>query len=174
MTLSGIDVGALSLMDALDLAVLIEQEAMDRYIDLAETLELHHTPEAARFFRWMAVNEQKHRDELRARRESLFGDRPAVVAETSLFEVEAPEFDEVRVFMTLREALRVALRAEQKARDFFAGTLGNVSDEGVRTLFAELCAEERHHEALVLSELAKAPPDPVLRQRDIADDPVAQ
>src|SRR5206468_1401602 len=63
-TLMGIDFAALSLKDALDLAVLIEEEAKERYEDLAEQMELHHTPEAARFFRFMASNEEKHHAEL--------------------------------------------------------------------------------------------------------------
>ena len=55
-----IDFASLSLMDALDLAILIEDEAKERYEDFAAQMEQHRTPEAAKFFRLMAVNEATH------------------------------------------------------------------------------------------------------------------
>ena len=48
-----IDFSKLSLQDALDLAILIEEEAKDRYQEFVDQLELHHTPQAASFFRFM-------------------------------------------------------------------------------------------------------------------------
>ena len=173
-TLMGIDFARLPLKDALDLAVLIEEEAKERYEDFAEQMTLHHTPEAARFFRFMAVNEEKHRAALSARRLALFGDEPARVTRGMLFEVEAPEFDEVRVFMSPREALQVAFRAEKKAWTFFLEATPIVQDAGVRELFTELREEEVQHQRLVLAELEKTPPDSALRHADVADDPVAQ
>jgi erythrin-vacuolar iron transport family protein len=173
-TLMGIDFARLPLKDALDLAVLIEEEAKERYEDFADQMTLHHTPEASRFFRFMAANEEKHRAELAARRLALFGDEPARVTRGMLFEVEAPEFDEVRVFMSPREALQVAFRAEKKAWTFFLEAAPLVQDEGVRELFTELREEEVHHQRLVLAELEKTPPDSALRHADVADDPVAQ
>jgi rubrerythrin len=170
----GIDVESLSLMDALDLAILVEEEAKERYDDFVDQMELHHTPEAARFFRFMAVNEQKHHAQLSARRRELFGAEPTRVSRANLLEVEAPEFDEVRAFMTPREALQVAFRAEKKAYAFFSGILPRLKSESVRTLFRELEAEEVHHQQLVLAELDKTPPESALRTADVADEPVAQ
>ena len=54
-TVFGIDFSALTLKDALDLAILIEEEARERYEDFADQMEQHHTPEAGRFFRFMAA-----------------------------------------------------------------------------------------------------------------------
>ena len=173
-TVFGIDFGALSLQDALDLAILIEEEARERYEDLAAQMELHHTPEAARFFRFMADNEEKHREELSGRRIQLFGNEPARVSLGMIFEIEAPEFDEVRVFMSAREALQVAFRAEKKAWSFFAEAAPRIADLRVQALFTELRDEEVHHQRLVLAELEKTPPESALRQKDIADEPVAQ
>jgi rubrerythrin len=173
-TLMGIDFAALSLKDALDLAVLIEEEAKERYEDFAEQMKLHHTPEAARFFGFMAANEEKHRAELFARRLALFGGEPARVTRGMLFEVEAPEFDEVRVFMSPREALQVAFRAEKKAWVFFVEATPLVQDAGVKELFTELQEEEVQHQRLVLAELEKTPPESALKHVDVADDPVAQ
>jgi rubrerythrin len=173
-TILGIDFAALSLKDALDLAILIEEEARERYEDFTDQMVLHHTPDAARFFRFMAGNEEKHRAELTARRKELFGSEPSRVTRGMLFEVEAPEFDELSVFMSAREALQVAFRAEKKAWQFFAEATPRVADLRVQALFAELRDEEVHHQKLVLAELEKTPPESALRHRDIADDPVAQ
>jgi rubrerythrin len=172
--LTGIDFATLSLKDALDLAVLIEEEAKERYEDLAEQLLMHHTPEPASFFRLMALNEEKHRVALTARRLALFGDEPVRITRGMLFEVEAPEFDEVRVFMGAREAMQVAYRAEKKAWAFFVDAAPRVRDAGVKKLFDELRDEELGHQQLVLAQLKITPPEPILEQADVADEPVAQ
>ena len=70
-----IDFATLSLQDALDLAILIEEEAKERYEEFADQLAKHHTPEAAQFFQTMAGNEAKHGADLLMRRQALFGDR---------------------------------------------------------------------------------------------------
>ena len=171
---SHIDFTALTLRDALDLAVLIEEEAKERYEEFAAQMETHHTPEAAKFFRFMARNEEKHRAELAARRAELFGTEPARVSRQQIFDVEAPEYDEVRAFMTQREALQAAFSAEKKAYTFFVQALPRIQDPKVRTLFEELRGEEVQHQQLVLSELEKVPPDGAMRQDDVADEPVAQ
>jgi rubrerythrin len=173
-TFLGIDLVDLTLKDALDLAVLIEEEARDRYLDLEEQLALHHTYEAAIFFGFMAENEEKHRAELAIRRAQLFGSEPSRLTPEMLFEVEAPEFDEVRVFMSARQALQVAFRAEKKAYGFFSQALPHILHAGVKALFAELRDEEVQHQKLVLAQLEKTPPESILRASDAADDPVAQ
>lgn len=170
----GIDFARLSLQDALDLAVLIEEEARERYEEFADQMELHHTPEAARFFRFMARNEEKHRVELAARRGERFGDAPSGVGRAMLFDVEAPDYDEARAFMTARDALHSALRSEEKAHAFFVEALPRIEDPDVRGLFEELREEELEHQALVQRELAKLPDDPGLDADAFADEPVSQ
>ena len=172
-TTKGIDFSSLSLRDALDLAVLIEEEARDRYVEFAEQMEVHHTPEAARFFRFMSGNEEKHRAELAERREQLFGNEPSSVSATMIFDVEAPEYDEARVFMSAREALGAAMRSERKAHAFFVGALEVVQDADVRALFDELREEEVEHQQLVQVELDKLPPESGFATEDFADGPVA-
>ena len=68
MSVEQIDYKTLCVRDALDLAILIEEEAKERYAELAAQMELHHTPEAAAFFRFMVANEAKHGEQLAARR----------------------------------------------------------------------------------------------------------
>ncbi len=174
MPTKGIDYRTISLRDALDLAVLVEEEAKERYLELADQMELHHTPDAEGFFRFMADNEDKHRVELLERRHKLFNHQPSGVTREMLFDVEAPDYSEARVFMTAREALETALRSETKAWTFFDKVLPQLVDIGVRGLFEELRAEEVHHQELVRRELAKLPPDDAFCHEDFADEPVGQ
>lgn len=169
-----IDYTRLGLRDALDLAILIEEEARDRYEELADQMELHHTPEAARFFRFMHGNEEKHRAVLAERREAVFRDAPVHVTRAMIFDIEALEYDEARASMSVREALAAALRSEEKAHGFFAAALESVADPEVRELFAELRDEELEHQRLVHREIEKAPADPLLPGSAWEDEPVSQ
>lgn len=169
-----IEFSTLSLKDALDLAILIEDEARERYEEFVDQLELHHTAEAAAFFRHMAGNEAKHGQDLAERRHARFGDAPRTVTRAMLWDVEAPEYDQARMFMSARHAMNVALDAEVKAHDFFASALAHVEDPNVRELFEELRQEELEHQALVRAHLAKLPPDADVDPEDYADEPVSQ
>lgn len=174
MTVPAIDFTTLSLQDALDLAILVEDEALERYQELADQMDLHHTPEAAGFFRFMAQNEQKHGAELQERRRVLFGDAPRAVTRAQLFDVEAPDYDEARAFMTPRQAMEVAMNSETKAHAYFVAALASLRDPDVKRLFEELRDEEVHHQDLVRRELDKLPPDDTLGADAFADEPVAQ
>src|SRR5262249_20775453 len=169
-----LDLTTLDLRDALDLAVLVETEARERYEELAAQMETHHTEETARFFRSMAENEARHGGELEARRRKLFGDTPRRLDASALFEVEAPEYERVRAFMTLREALDVAKAAEEKAHRFFTAGLALPLPSSVRSLFVELQGEEIRHLWLVEREREKLPPEDVVAPEEFADEPVSQ
>jgi rubrerythrin len=174
MTTQGIDFSTLTMQDALDFAILMEEEAKGRYEEFTRQMELHHTPEAAAFFRRMAQNEAKHGAQLSERRQRLFKDAPRRVRAEMLWEVEAPEYDEARAFMSPRQAMETALRAEEKAHGFFVAALPRISDANVKRLFEELRDEEVEHQNLVKKELAKLPPGPDVNPDDYADEPVAQ
>lgn len=90
MTVVGLDFAKLSLRDALDLAVLVEEEARDRYRELAEQLTLHHTPEAAAFFGRMARIEERHRQQLLSRRHLEFDDEPTVISRCMIYDRAGP------------------------------------------------------------------------------------
>jgi len=168
---SGLDFSKITLRDALDLALLVEEEARDRYEEFAEQLSVHHTPEAAAFFAKMARVEEKHRLVLQARRVAEFGSEPSTVRRAMIFDIEAPEYDEARVHMTVRQALEVALRSEEKAQDFFAAALHFVRDPSIQALFEELRDEEIEHQGLVRAEMARVPPDLPGRTADYEDEP---
>ena len=173
MSTGRLDFASLSLQDALDLAILVEEEAQDRYLEFAEQMETHHTPEAAGFFKFMAGNEAKHGEELRERRKKMFGAAATRVKREMMWDVEAPEYDQARAFMSPRAAMEVALVSETKAHAFFVGALPHLADPEVRGLFEELRDEEVVHQNLVRTELAKLPPGPEPNAEDYADEPVA-
>ena len=114
-----IDFATLDLMDALDLAVLIEVEAHERYKMFAAQLGHRFTGDAASVFTSMAENEAKHGKELADRRKALFGDAPMRVSRDDIFDVEAPDVGAPRSKMSPLQAFEVALSSEQKAFDFY-------------------------------------------------------
>ncbi|HXK12414.1 MAG TPA: ferritin family protein [Vicinamibacteria bacterium] len=171
---AAVDFASLGLQDALDLAILVEEEAQERYLEFVDQMEQHHTPEAARFFATMARNEEKHGEELRARRRSLFGDAPRRMKRSMLFDVEAPDYDQPRAFMSARQAMEVALRAETKAHEFFVQAIPHLQDPDVRRLFQELRDEEVLHQNLVRAAMRSLPPGEEPEAGDYEDEPVAQ
>jgi rubrerythrin len=153
-----LDLAALSLMDALDLATLIEMEAYQRYKMFAARLGRRGTNDPASVFTSMANNEAKHGEQLFERRKALFGDTPARVTLDDLFDVEAPEMGAVRSAMSTLQAFELALSAEQKAFDFYDQALPHISDPEIRALFIELRDEETEHVIMVQEAIAGLPP----------------
>jgi erythrin-vacuolar iron transport family protein len=154
-----IDFARLKLQDALDLAILIEEEAEERYLEFAEQMEAFFTPEASRFFRMMAVNEAKHGHELSLRRQARFGDAPVAVSRDMIWEVEAPAYEKARAFIKPRRVLEIALASEIKAHDYFQKAIPHIADPEVKKLFEELRLEEVEHQNLVRQQIEKQPAD---------------
>ena len=169
-----VDFARLDLKDALDLAILIEEEARERYEEFADQMEVHHTADAAGFYRFMAQNEAKHGADIAERRKALFGDAPTRMSRSMLWDVEAPDYDQARAFMSPRKALEVALASEIKAHAYFTAAIPSISDPEVKALFTELQNDEVHHKALVQAELDKLPPDSEVDVEDLVDEPVGQ
>jgi rubrerythrin len=138
-----IQFGALSLRDTLDLAIAIEEEAKERYDEFAEQLEAHRTEEVAKFFRFMSDNEIKHAEVLAAQRAELFGNEPSTADTSLIIEIEAPDYDGARAFMSINEALEVALNAEIKAYEFYHGALPSVDDADIKKLFEKRSGTRR-------------------------------
>ena len=170
----GIDFSTLSLRDTLDLAVAIEEEAKERYDEFAEQLEAHHNPEVAKFFRFMSANEVKHAEVLAGQRRELFGDERSTADTSVIVEVEAPAYDGARAFMSVQEALDVALEAEIKAYEFYDGALPSVDNDEISTLFARLRDEEVRHQEMIKEIMAKVPDPGSFDPDDFVDAPTGQ
>jgi len=152
-----IDLSTLSLMDALDLAKLIELEACHRYQMFASQLGRSGGYDAGAFFATMAENEAKHGQELEARRKALFGDAPARLTLDDLYDVEAPDMGAPRRGMSTLQAFEVGLAAEKKAYDFYDMALPGITDPDVQELFTELRDEETEHVEMLREAMAKLP-----------------
>ena len=151
---TSLDLSKLSLMDALDLATLIEEEARQRYEMFASQLS---GSGAGAFFASMAENEAKHGTELLARRMDLFGKTPMKLKLDDLYDVEAPETGAPRRGMSIVQAFEVGLAAEKKAYDFYEMALPGITNPEVRTLFIELRDEETEHVEMLREAMAKLP-----------------
>jgi rubrerythrin len=154
-----LDYATLDLMDALDLAVLIEDEAYERYKKFAAQLGHRFAGDAASVFASMAENEAKHGIELAKRRKTMFGDVAMRVSRDDLFDVEAPDQGAPTVDMSALRAYQVALSSEQKAFDFYDMALPHVTDPEIKALFTELRDEETEHVRLVKEAIAALPAD---------------
>lgn len=152
-----LDLSKLSLMDAIDLATLIEMEAYQRYKMFASQLGRTGGYDAGAFFESMAENEAKHGRDLEARRKKLFGDTPMNVSLDDLFDVEAPEMGAARRGMSTLQAFEIGLDAEKRAYDFYDAALPGISDPDVIELFTELRDEETEHVDMLKAAMAKLP-----------------
>ncbi len=170
MNVRGIDFRTLSLQDALDLAILVEDEAQRRYEDFTHQVGGRYQGDAAEMFKVMASAEAKHGAQLAARRRALFQDAPRRLSLEQLEDVEAPDRGTPRVFMSARQAMEVALDSEKKAWEFFDEASKHLKDGEVRKLFEELRDEEEQHQRFVMERLARLAPGPDVEE-DEADDP---
>ncbi len=152
-----LDLSKLSLMDALDLAKLIEMEACHRYQMFATQLGRTGGFDAGAFFASMAENEAKHGQELEARRKELFGDTPSKLTLDDLYDVEAPDMGAPSRGMSTVDAFKVGLEAEQKAYDFYDLALPGITDPDVVELFTELRDEEAEHVEMLNEAMKKLP-----------------
>ena len=140
-------------------AYAMEREAVERYTEFADAMEMHNNREVAALFRTMAQYEAKHAEQIMA--EMGWKTAPEPVA--GAFEwpgFEAPEtvpIDAVHYLMQPWHALQLALAAEQRAEAFFGELALAATDDAVRRAALELQAEEHEHVELVRAWLDKVP-----------------
>jgi rubrerythrin len=152
-----LDFSKLSLVDAIDLAALIEIEAFKRYTLFAQQLGSRDSGDAGAVFKSMAVNERKHGEQLAERRHALFGEQPPKVNLDDIFDVEAPDVGAPSTNMSPLKAYEVALSSEKKAYAFYDEALEYVKQPDVKALFEELRDEEAEHVQMIEAIIAKLP-----------------
>jgi rubrerythrin len=151
-----LDFSTLNLQDALDMAVLIEKEAEDRYLLLADQIGHRYPGDAANFFTKMARNEQRHGIEISERRRLLFGDAPTRITTNMIGnDIEAPDPGKAIRYMSPRHALEVAMESEVKAYEFYNSILQFIQDDTVRELIKILRDEEVEHQKLLNEQKAR-------------------
>lgn len=151
------------------MAYAMEREAVERYTEFADAMEVHNNREVAALFRTMAQYEGKHAEQIMAEMGWKTPPEPPVggFAWPSLEAPETAPIDEVHYLMQPWHALQLALAAEQRAEAFFGQLALATTSESVRRAALELQAEEHEHVELVRAWLQKVPvPD-----GDWANDP---
>jgi rubrerythrin len=144
-------------------ALAMEREAVARYNELADIMEVHNNHEVAELFRKMAVIEGHHvsgiLSEMGWAEDMVAPRQPGVWASA-----DAPEsvpLDEMHYLMHPWHALQLALGAEQRAEAFFESMAQAATNDAVREAALEMRDEEAEHVALIQEWLARTPqPDP--------------
>jgi rubrerythrin len=161
--------GPQSIEEFMAQALAMERDAVERYTQFADALEMHNNHEVAALFRTMAGYEAKHAEQIRAEM-GWETDPPAPPHAARWPGMEAPEtvaIDEVHYLMQPWHALQLALTAEKRAQAFFAVLAKLAISEPVRRAALQLQSEEAEHVTLVQAWIAKVPKPDV----DWANDP---
>jgi len=159
------------LRDLLAHAYAIEVDAIDRYNLLADQMEVANSDELAALFRKLASHEEHHAREILERAGDM--ELPQLkLSEQKWTDAESPEaaaMEDAHYLMTPWHALQMALKAEQRAFDFFDRIVNTTTDNDVRKWAEEFREEEAEHVRLVEDLLKRYPaPDP---DWDHDDDP---
>jgi rubrerythrin len=128
-------------------AVALEQEAADRYLELADMMEAHRNDQVAEVFRSMTRYSEMHRDEIKIR-----------VGKVELPQLKSWEFrwrsppevggeEGFDYMMEPYNALRYARANEERARDYYRSVAEQASDAEVQRLAAAFAVEETEHVA---------------------------
>ena len=158
MTTSAADASPLALFLAHALA--LENDAAERYAELADSLAVHNNPEVAQLFRTLGAYSRRHHQEVAGIAESV-GHIPRLAPwEFSWYTPEPPEtsaFDGTNYLMTPRDALELALTAEQQGYNYYAAAAERAADPEVKRLATHFAEEEAAHVRTVASWLARFP-----------------
>ena len=133
-------------------ALELEHESAERYLELAQSMEMHHNTQVAHLFRQLAEMSEAHARQVQ--------DQAAGVALPQIppwgFKWRCPGSPEVdcghakiSYLMTAVEVLEVALLNETRSRDFYAWVAVGSPDPEVRALAASMAAEESGHVLLL-------------------------
>lgn len=140
-------------------ALVIELEAVQSYLDLANQMQECGNDAVAELFAKMAEFEQEHADKIREQAGDI------ELPELAPWEYRWPGFEPpenidtagIHYLMTPHQALQLALENEMNALAFFEGIAGNNNDSSVRALAGEFAEDERQHVAWMREWLAKYP-----------------
>ena len=130
----------------------LEEEAVERFTELAEQMEVHNNHEVADLFYKLAEIEGKHVENVR--RASRGKELPSLLAWEFdwIDQGESPEggfLEDAHYLMQPWHAIELAKQGEQRAVAFFKHVASNATDKAVEKMARELVAEEQEHVALL-------------------------
>ena len=140
-------------------AIAIEREAAERYAELAERMADLGDDAVAEIFGRLAGFEAEHLEALLRRTEGIalpqFSRNEYRWLDAGAPETAAREL--VFRLITPRQALAIALRAEQRAQAFFERVLISADDPALRALAREMALEEQEHAGMIERLLERTP-----------------
>jgi rubrerythrin len=143
-------------------ALAMEQDAAQRYADLADAMEMHNNADVAALFRRMAAIEERHAAQILQKMGWDHAPAPSPAPAWEGFEAaETVGVDDVHYLMRPWHALQLALRAEERAERFFGALARETAEPSIRQAALELQHEEHEHVELIRAWLARVPqPEP--------------
>lgn len=153
----------------------MELEAQERYNYLADQMDMHNNLDLAKLFRELARVEGIHASDILEQMKTMQVPQisPLNYKWSGIESPEAIDMGDMHYLMTPRQALLLALKAEQNAFEFFDYLLKSTDDQEIRHFTAEFAEEEQEHVELVLKELKKYP-ESGERTREDMDPPTQQ
>lgn len=162
--MSAVISGAASVQMFLAHALTLENEAAERYEDLADVMEAHNNPEVAQLFRDLSRYSRMHASEVKEKAAAIGQDLPHVAPWDFVWTTkEAPEnaqAEEAHYLMKPYHALKLALAAEEQGNRYYASVAAETRDAEVARLAREFADEEAGHVKMVMERLAKVPKPP--------------
>ena len=161
-----------TLEELMSLALRIELDAVERYRELADAMDVHNNPAVAMLFRTMADIEGRHVQRLLATM-GWASPPPLPAGAPSWAVLESPEsipHDATHYLMQPHDALAIALAGEERAAQFFDALAKALPTDELRAATRAMAEEEREHVALVRAWIARLPPAD-LRASDDPDPP---
>jgi rubrerythrin len=140
-------------------ALWLELDAVERYRELADAMEMHNNRDVSELFRKMSTIEGKHVDKIMKQMGwTKVPPLPQGAAPWPGFESpETAAHDDVHYLMQPYHALALALKGEERAQRFFESLARAAAAPAVRRAAIEMAEEEREHVELVRAWMAKVP-----------------
>ena len=125
----------------------LERESVERYAELADSMEIHNNPKVTDLFRKLSHFGENHLNKVLQQIAGLeLPDIPPWDFKWDSPESpEAGDHDEVHYLMNIREALQFALHNEVRGRDFYAQVAGTTPNPEVKEMAEEFTEEENEH-----------------------------
>lgn len=147
-------------------AIALEQEAAERYAELADMMEAHNNLETAAVFRDMARFSTMHGDEIKQRARAL--ELPKLLSWQYRWKTppEVGDDNDIHYLMTPYHALRYARDNEIRGMEYYSSAATGSDDAEVKRLGADFAAEEREHVEALDKWIAKTPRPSITWQED--------
>ncbi|MGD9659387.1 MAG: ferritin family protein [Methylocystis sp.] len=136
-----------SVEEFLAYAIRLEQDAAERFGQLADAMESSGNREVGKLFRQLADYSRLHLDDARAR--AGFRKIPEKAPTDFVWpDIESPETAAIWAadpFLGREQALEIALEAERAGFDYYKQVLESTQDPEIKALAKEFVQEERAH-----------------------------